>query len=168
MFSSPSRGFYLSTCSSDRRIYWAFSFRPLLGGSIFLQIKRTLKDNDQERVFVPFSGVLSFYTIFIVIIKLQNRFRPLLGGSIFLRRTAFLLKIKLKSFRPLLGGSIFLLVKKNAFVITYIVFVPFSGVLSFYWYISLLVESLTFGFRPLLGGSIFLRLLLYRCYPKHD
>ena len=153
-FSSPFRGFYLSTLSLAVRLRRSSS-RPLFGVSIFLLIMRTIERfGDCSRplfgvsiflrgisdcyvwrigVLVPFSGFLSFYCYSCWkqgSLSFSSPFRGFYLSTSCIERT-----------------------EQEGRVL-----VPFSGFLSFYRHCKWSVQRLSRS-RPLFGVSIFLPLL---------
>ena len=106
-FSSPFRGFYLSTekCVYDLPSQIKFS-SPFRG--FYLSTLASANERDVIYVLVPFSGFLSFYLQALIDHHSNESSRPLFGVSIFLQNLQ-LAAAKLKnSSRPLFGVSIFL------------------------------------------------------------
>ena len=128
-FSSPFRGFYLSTLSLAVRLRRSSS-RPLFGVSIFL---RGISDCYVWRigVLVPFSGFLSFYCYSCWkqgSLSFSSPFRGFYLSTSCIERT-----------------------EQEGRVL-----VPFSGFLSFYRHCKWSVQRLSRS-RPLFGVSIFLQ-----------
>ena len=130
-FSSPFRGFYLSTekCVYDLPSQIKFS-SPFRG--FYLSTLASANERDVIYVLVPFSGFLSFYLQALIDHHSNESSRPLFGVSIFLRHIQLRSQGANTSSRPLFGVSIFL--QRNAYYrfLNAAVLVPFSGFLSFY------------------------------------
>ena len=85
MFSSPLRGFFISTthACADRDCY-VIVLVPFPGSLYFYKVVEYNQAN-QYHIFVPFPGSLYFYkTEEEKAIELADHFRPLSGVSLFL------------------------------------------------------------------------------------
>ena len=83
-FSSPFRGFYLSTRKAEIKVDGFVFSSPFRG--FYLSTKYIIRLRFKKEVLVPFSGFLSFYSYRRCNKISSSCSRPLFGVSIFLRQ----------------------------------------------------------------------------------